>query len=118
MCVALAHVCFDDKVRAWLKVICTIKSRVYLDGCRKAMLFSKVAIAAGGIWILSYLLGAISFDPAAMIGAIAATIGGVVIFGSNSSTSKQTTAAIKAAETRRAELIDMIDLRTVGASGL
>src|SRR4029450_13389655 len=86
-----------------------------LDGCRKAMLFSKVAIAAGGIWILSYLLGAISFDPAAMMGAVAASIGGVVIFGSNSSTSKQTTAAIKAAETRRAELIDMIDLRTVGA---
>jgi hypothetical protein len=88
-----------------------------LDGCRKAMLFSKVAIAAGGIWILAYLLGAIRFDPAAMIGAIAATIGGVVIFGSNSSTSKQTTAAMKAAETRRAELIDMIDLRTVGAKG-
>jgi hypothetical protein len=88
-----------------------------LDGCRKAMLFSKVAIAAGGIWILAYLLGAIRFDPAAMIGAIAATIGGVVIFGSNSSTSKQTTAAIKAAEIRRAELIDMIDLRTVSATG-
>jgi hypothetical protein len=87
-----------------------------LDGCRKAMLFSKVAIAAGGIWILAYLLGAIRFDPAAMIGAIAATIGGVVIFGSNSSTSKQTTAAIKAAEIRRAELIDMIDLRTVSAT--
>jgi hypothetical protein len=89
-----------------------------LDRCRKAMLFSKVAIAAGGIWILAYLLGAIRFDPAAMIGAIAATIGGVVIFGSNSSTSKQTTAAIKAAETRRAEFIGMIDLRTVGTSGL
>src|SRR5262245_38940219 len=69
-----------------------------LDGCRKAMLFSKVAIAAGGIWILANLLGAIRFDPAAMIGAIAATIGGVVIFGSNSSTSKHSTAAIKYAE--------------------
>jgi hypothetical protein len=88
-----------------------------LDRCRKAMLFSKVAIAAGGIWILAYLLGAIRFDPASMIVAIAAIIGGVVIFGSNSSSSKQTTAAIKAAETRRAELIDMIDLRTVGAKG-
>ena len=89
-----------------------------LDGCRKAMLFSKVVIAAGGIWLLAYLLGAIRFDPAAMIGAIAAIIGGIVVFGSNSSTSKQTTAAIKAAETRRAELIDMINPRTVGASGL
>jgi hypothetical protein len=32
-----------------------------LDRCRKAMLFSKVVIAAGVIWILAYLLGAISF---------------------------------------------------------
>jgi hypothetical protein len=81
------------------------------------MLFSKVAIAAGGIWIFANLLGAIRFEPATTIGAIAAIIGGVVVFGSNSSTSKQTTAAMKAAETRRAELIDMIDLRTVGANG-
>jgi hypothetical protein len=53
-----------------------------------------------------------------MIGAIAAILGGVVVFGSNSSTSKQTTAAMKAAEIRRAELIDMVDLRTVGESGV
>jgi hypothetical protein len=87
-----------------------------LDGCRKAILFSKVAMAAGGIWIFAYLLGAIGFEPATMIGAIAAIIGGVVVFGSNSSTSKQTTAAIKAAEMRRAELIDMIDPRAVGTN--
>ena len=85
-----------------------------LDGCRKAMLLSKVATADGGIWILVNLFGAIRFDPAATIGAITAIIGGVVVFGSNSSTSKQTMAALKAAETRRAGLIDMIDLRTVG----
>jgi hypothetical protein len=63
-----------------------------------------------------HFLGAIGFDPTAMIGAIAAVIGGVVVFGSNSSTSKQTAAAMKAAETQRARLIDMIDLRAVGAS--
>jgi hypothetical protein len=87
-----------------------------LDRCRKAMLFCKVVIAAGVIWILAYLLGAISFEPATMVGALAAIIGGVVVFGSNWSTSKQTTAALKAAETSRAELIDMIDPRTVGTS--
>jgi hypothetical protein len=87
-----------------------------LDRCRKAILFSKVVIAAGVIWILSYLLGAIPFEPATMVGALAAIIGGVVLFGSNLSTSKQTTAAIKAAEMRRAELIDMIDPRAVGVS--
>ena len=51
-----------------------------LDGCRKAMLFSKLAIAAGGIWILAYLIGAIGFDATAMIGAMAAVIGGAVVF--------------------------------------
>ena len=66
-----------------------------LDGCRKAMLFSKVVITTGGIWTLAYFLGAIRFDPTAMIASIAAIIGGVVVFGSNSSTSKQTTAAIE-----------------------
>ena len=75
-----------------------------LDGCRKAMLFSKVVITAGGIWILAYFLGVIRFDPTAMIASIAAIIGGVVVFGSNSSTSKQTTAAMKVAETQRAEI--------------
>ena len=79
-----------------------------LDGCRKAMLLSKVAVAAGGIWILAYLLGAMRFDPEAMIAAIAAIIGGIVVSGSNSSTSMQTMAAIKTAEMQRAKLIDMI----------
>jgi hypothetical protein len=87
-----------------------------LDRCRKAMLFSKVAIAAGVIWILACLFGAIGFEPAIMIGALAAIIGGVVVFGSNWSTSKQTNAAIKAAQMCRAELVDMIDPRAVGAN--
>jgi hypothetical protein len=87
-----------------------------LDGCRKTILFSKVAIAGGGIWMLAYFLGAIRLDPTTVIGAIAAIIGGVVLFGSNSSTSKQAMAAMKAAEMQRAKLIDMIDVRTVGAS--
>ena len=69
-----------------------------LDRCRKAMLLSKVAIAAGVIWILAYLLGAISFEPATIIAALAAIIGGVVVFGSNLSTSRQTMAAMRAAE--------------------
>ncbi|HEX3340861.1 MAG TPA: hypothetical protein VHT68_17020 [Pseudolabrys sp.] len=87
-----------------------------LERCRKAMLLSKVAIAAGGVCTLAYFLGAIVSNPAIMIGAIAAIIGGVVVFGSNSSTAKQIMAAMKAAEARRAELVDLIGLRSVGAS--
>ena len=88
-----------------------------LDGCRKAMLLSKAAIVAGGIWMLAYLLGAIRFDSVTIISVMAVVIGGVVVFGSNSSTSKQAMAAMKAAEIQRAELIDMIDLPTVGENG-
>ena len=86
-----------------------------LEGCRKAMALSRVAIAVGGIWIVVYFLGVFRFDPALMVGAIAAIIGGIVILGSNSSTSKQTMAAMKFAEAERARLIDIINPRAVGA---
>jgi len=45
-----------------------------LDQCRKAMLLSKVAIAAGGVWIGAYLLGVVRFEPATIIAALAAII--------------------------------------------
>ena len=45
--------------------------------------------------------------------AIAALLGGLVLFGSNSSTSKQKNAALRAAESERADLIGKIDLTLV-----
>ena len=87
---------------------------VTLEGCRKAMLLSKVAVAAGIVSLSAYLLGAIWLNAVAFVGAMAAVIGGVVVFGSNLTTSNQATSAMAALERRRAELIDMINLRTVG----
>jgi len=83
------------------------------ERCRKIILISKIAIGAGGIWLLAITLGAIRFDAVAMIASMALVIGGIVVFGSNMSTSKQTTVAINAAEARRAELIDKINPRIV-----
>jgi len=84
-----------------------------IERCRKIILISKIAVAAGGMWLLALTIGLIRFDPVAMIGAIAMVIGGTVVFGSNTITAKQTAAAVRTAEALRAELINKIDLRIV-----
>ena len=85
-----------------------------IESCRKMIFISKAAIAAGGTLILAIIIGAVGFDPTVLIGAIAAVIGGMVIFGSNTSTLKQSMTNMKAAEAHRAELIGRMDLRVVG----
>ena len=84
-----------------------------IERCRKIILISKIAVAAGGMWLLALTIGLIRFDPVAMIGAIAMVIGGTVVFGSNTSTLKQSAVAIQNAEALRAELIGKINLRVV-----
>ena len=64
--------------------------------------------------IVIALLGVIRLDPMVTIASIAAIIGGIVVYGSNTSTADQATAAMQAAEAHRAELIGRIDLRVVG----
>ena len=54
------------------------------------------------------------FDPTVLIGAIAAVIGGTVVFGSNASTLKQIMTDMKAAEAHRTELISRMDFKVVG----
>src|SRR4029079_3380347 len=88
---------------------------VTLEGCRKAMLLAKVTIAAGIISLAAYLLCAIWLNSGAVIGAMAAVIGGVVVFGSNLTTSRQATSAMAALERHRAELLDTLHLRTMRA---
>jgi len=85
-----------------------------IERCRKIILISKAAVVVGGALILATIIGAIGFDPTIMIGAIAAAIGGTVVFGSNMSTLKQTVTNMKAAEAHRTELIGRMDLRVVG----
>jgi hypothetical protein len=80
-----------------------------IEKCRKIILISKAAIAAGGTLIVAIIIGAVRFDPTVMIGAIAAVIGGTVVFGSNTSTLKQTRTDMKAAEAHRTELISRMD---------
>jgi hypothetical protein len=87
-----------------------------LERCRKIKLFSQLAIAGGAIWMAGATLGILGFDPVGMIAAIAAVIGGIVGFGSNTTTTKEAAGAMKAAEARRAELISALQLRVVGGA--
>jgi len=81
--------------------------------CRKLILLSKILIGAGGALLLAIIVRLIPFDPMPLIGAIAAILGGIVLFGSNTSTLAQFTAEMQAAEMQRAELIGRIDLQLV-----
>jgi hypothetical protein len=85
-----------------------------IESCRKIILISKAAIAAGGILILATIIGAVGLDATVLIGAIADVIGGTVILGSNTSTLKQTMTDTKSAEAHRTELISRLDLKAVG----
>jgi hypothetical protein len=84
-----------------------------IESCRKFILASRLLIAAGAILLVTIVVGAIRPEPLVLIAAIAAVLGGIVLFGSNNSTAKQKNAALRAAEAERADLIGRIDLRLV-----
>ena len=98
-----------SRIEAQLEELAEVSER-----CRKIILVSKAAIAGGGALLLLMLLGLFGSNQVAAIGSIAVVLGGIVSFGSNVSTLRQTTAAMSAAEARRSDLISGIDLRVVG----
>ena len=85
-----------------------------IESCRKLILIAKGAMGLAGVLIVAALFGIITLDPALLFVAFAGLLGGVVVFGSNTSTLDQAQTATKAAELRRSELIGTIDLRVVG----
>jgi len=82
-----------------------------IETCRKLEFASKIVLAVGAVLVLSLLLGIIRVEPLAIVTAIAALVGGTVLFGSNASTWTQATTDLKLAETQINELIDGADLR-------
>ena len=70
-------------------------------------------MAVGGVLLVALLLGVIRFDLQLMMVAMAALLGGIVVWGSNGSTAKEAADELAAAEANRAALIGMIDLRVV-----
>ena len=85
-----------------------------IENCRKFILASRIAMVGGGIVLAAMFLGAIRFDPAAMAAAVAASLGGIVVWGSNDSTAREAAKELAVAEADRAVLIEMIDLQVIG----
>jgi hypothetical protein len=84
-----------------------------IERCRKLALAAKIAIGAGAAWIVLTLAWVIPYVPYMTVAALAAVIGGVVLAGSNSTTWKQTEAALAASEAMRADMIEHLQLRVV-----
>jgi hypothetical protein len=64
------------------------------------------AMGLGGILLAATILGVVTFDPITMVAGLAALLGGVVMFGSNTSTANQLSESMRNAEAMRAGLID------------
>jgi hypothetical protein len=84
-----------------------------LERCRKTALASKTAVACGGLLLAATVLGIVAFNPMTMVAAVAALLGGVVVFGSNKATSEQFAESLKNAEALRAVLIGRLEFRLV-----
>ena len=84
-----------------------------IEGCRKFILASRIAVGGGGLVLAAMLLSAIQSDLGLMAAAIASLLGGIVVWGSNSSTAKEAAKELAAAESKRAALIAHINPRVI-----
>jgi hypothetical protein len=84
-----------------------------LESCRKFILASRIAAAGGGLVLAAMLVGAIRSDLGLMAASVASFLGGIVVWGSNGSTAKETAKGLTAVESERAALIEQINPRVI-----
>lgn len=85
------------------------------ERCRKIMLASKVAAAAGGLILLCLALGILRFQPAAFLASLTAVLAGLALLGTHASTLEEVVAALRQREAERIRIIDGLGLRVIEA---
>ena len=84
-----------------------------LERSRKIDFVSKALMSGGALWFVAGSVGIVTPGAMTLIGSIAATIGGIVLLGSNRGSIREITAAIDSSEDRRRRLIGAMDLTVV-----
>jgi hypothetical protein len=84
-----------------------------IESCRKFILASRIAVAGGGLVLAAMLVGVIRSDLGFMAAAVSLLLGGIVVWGSNSSTTKEAMKELAAAESERAAQIEHINPRVI-----
>jgi hypothetical protein len=84
-----------------------------LESCRKFILAARVAVTGGAVLLAAVLLGVIAFDARLLLAAIAALLGGIVLWGSNHSTAEEAATELKKTEAERVALIASLDLHLI-----
>ena len=84
-----------------------------IESCRKFILAARIAVGGGGLVLAAMLVGAIRSDLGLMAAAVSLLLGGIVVWGSNSSTAKEATKELAASESERAALIEHINPRVI-----
>ncbi len=83
------------------------------ERCRKSMILARLAAGAGVLLFGAALLGLIRSDPLILVLGIAAAVAGIGFYGSSRGSLEHLSEKIRAAEARRTEMIDEMDLQPV-----
>ena len=84
-----------------------------IESCRKFILAARIAVTGGGGVLAAMVAGAIPFHPGIMAAAVAAFLGGITVWGSNTSTAKEAAKELAMLEAHRSALIEKMMLRIV-----
>ena len=81
--------------------------------CRKMIMASRFAVGGAACGCMGMILGVFTAEAVQLTTAISVFLGGIVFFGSNTSTLEQTSASIQSLEAERAGMIEGAHLRLV-----